>query len=56
MMQNKVSTILKHYTAQSEETTNIQITEFFDSLNKKVFENTYNEVETIIGQCNKKRG
>ncbi|WP_237918654.1 hypothetical protein [Aliarcobacter butzleri] len=55
MMQNKVSTILKHYTAQSEETTNIQITEFFDSLNKKVFENTYNEVETIIGQCNKKR-
>lgn len=53
MMQNKVSTILKHYTAQREEITNQQITEFFDTLNNRVFENNNDEVETIIGQCNK---
>ncbi len=53
MMQNKVSTILKYYTAQREEITNQQITEFFDTLNDRVFENNNDEVETIIGQCNK---
>jgi hypothetical protein len=51
MMQNKVSTILKYYTAQREEITNQQITEFFDRLNTRVFENNNAEVETIVGQC-----
>ncbi|WP_323665849.1 hypothetical protein [Aliarcobacter butzleri] len=53
MMQNKISTILKYYTAQREETTNQQITDFFDMLNNRVFENNNDEVETIIGQCSK---
>lgn len=51
LMQNKISTILKYYTAQREDVTNKQITEFFDTLNTRVFENSHNEIETIIGQC-----
>lgn len=53
MMQNKVSTILKHYTAQCEEVSNKQITDFFSTLNERVFENKNDDVETIIGQCSK---
>ncbi|KLE00371.1 MULTISPECIES: hypothetical protein [Arcobacteraceae] len=53
MMQNKVSTILKHYTAQREEVSNKQITDFFSTLNERVFENNNVQVETIIGQCSK---
>lgn len=53
MMQNKVSTILKHYTAQRERVSNKQITDFFSTLNERVFENNNVQVETIIGQCSK---
>lgn len=54
MGQSSISTIIRHYTGDSEETSSIQLTNFFTSLNENIFNNNTEAQEISIGRCRKK--
>ena len=54
MTQSSMQTIAKHYTGESDETSSIQVTNFFNKLNTNVFSESKNVTDTSIGRCRKK--
>lgn len=52
VLQTNISTLIKHYTQENNETYSEQITSFFNNLNEKVFSETDKKMQDIpIGKC-----
>lgn len=52
VLQTNISTLIKHYTGEDEESSSRQMTNFFNDLNKNVFSETEQKTQKIpIGQC-----
>lgn len=49
--QNSLSTLIRHYQGENKETTGIQLTDYFEQLNKSIFNNNDRINETAIGAC-----
>lgn len=50
--QSSINTLIKFYQGESFESTSIQLTQYFQHLNKHIFEINQKYIETSIGYCN----
>lgn len=53
MAQSSISTILKHYTGESKNSSAEQLTNYFNKLNKNLFDTTQDDIDIAVGQCTK---
>jgi hypothetical protein len=53
LAQSSISTIITSYLGESQKSTDYQFSEYFDTLNKKIFEKSSTEKEIAIGRCKK---
>jgi hypothetical protein len=53
MAQNTLSVILKTYTAENQESSSVQLTNYFNKLNEHIFDAAEDDIDISIGHCNK---
>ncbi len=53
LAQSSISTIISSYLGESQESADSQFLEYFNTLNKKIFEKSSTEKEIAIGRCKK---